>query len=93
MNTHSFNSPSPAVDSGYGDEHNVAVRPSRLGAVGESSLASGIISVASVALVNGSPRLAVRAAYAVVHDSYSSRRMQQRCLRRRRRGAQMRQTA
>jgi hypothetical protein len=81
MNTHSFNSQDPVTDPDYAYEQEASVRPSRLGAVGESSLASGLISVASVALVNGSPRLAVRAAYAVVQDSYSSRRTRQRRLR------------
>ncbi|HTU79077.1 MAG TPA: hypothetical protein VMF09_10000 [Solirubrobacteraceae bacterium] len=81
------------VDPDPAYEQDAAVRPSRLGAVGESSLASGIISMASVALVNGAPRLAVRAAYAVVQDSYASRRTHQRRLRWTRRGGRMRPAA
>ena len=74
----------PAFDEFDGFIEAADVRPSRLGAVGDSSLANGIVSVASVALVGGSPRLAAKAAYAVVQDSFAERAAARRFARRRR---------
>ncbi len=50
-----------------------AVRDARLGADSRSAAMNGIVGVAMVGLLGGSPRLAIRAARVMLEDSYGSR--------------------